>query len=86
MAVTRSDLRKLLGPENIILFRRVLYNKKLSYGSKCLWIAINDSPKIQLKKKSIFAERFGTSGSTITRWLKELKKEGLVIRGKNSQA
>lgn len=86
MAVIQSTFRKLLGPEGIVLFRQVLYNKHLSYGSKCFWLAINDSPNMQVKKKCIFAERFGTSDSTISRWIKELKKEGLVIRGKKNQA
>jgi len=86
MAVIDSNLRKLLGPDLIGVFRQVLYDKVLSYGSKCLWLAINDSPKVRMKKKTIFAERFGTSNSTITRWVKELKKRGFIIQGKNSQA
>lgn len=86
MAVIHSSLRKMLGPDNIVLFRQVLYNRELSPGAKCLWIAINDSPNMQVKKKTIFAKRFGTSPSSVTRWIKELKKEGFMIRGKKNQA
>jgi hypothetical protein len=72
MSVLDYNLRKLLGPEMIVPFRALLYNKHLTYGARCLGMAILDSPGMAIKKNSIMAKRLETDSSTIARWSKEL--------------
>jgi len=84
MAILQSNLRKILGKDLTDLFRFVLYNDNLSFGAKIFWISINDTPKVMVKKKKSFATKLNVSPATITRWIKELKKEKIIVKGKNS--
>lgn len=84
MPVIDSNWRKILDKDSYAVLHFVLYNKNLSYGAKCLWFAVNDLPKIKVKKKETVAHKLHTSASTVTRWLKELKKEKIIVKGKNS--
>ena len=79
MATINSCLRKKLGKELTAVFRQVLYNQNLSYGARCLGLAILDSPRGEIKKNSILSKRLHTDSSTVARWIKELKKAKLVI-------
>jgi len=84
MPLIESAFRKLLGKDLTLIFRQILYHRELSYGAKCLYFAVLDSPKAQIRKKSILAKRLGTDPSTVTRWIKELEKAKILFPVKNS--
>jgi len=72
MDVKASSIKKCCGLEFTKLFRLVLYNPALTWGSKCLFFSILDLPIGTEPKNSKLARKLDSSPSQISVWRKEL--------------
>jgi len=67
------------------IFRAILYSAKLTYGAKCLLLAILDLPTKDSIKWAKLARKLKTNSSTISKWKKEILATEVVVKnGKTS--
>jgi len=74
MKEEKTSIKRACTPEMTEIIRRILYSRHLSYGAKCLGIAILDSPRNKKPRNSILARRLGCRPSQVTKWIRLLKK------------
>lgn len=59
-----------------VVFRAILYDNQLSWGSKCLGLALLDLPADGTFKPAAMARKLRTDATCISRWLADLKRQG----------
>jgi len=60
-------------------FRAILYNPALTWGSKCLAMAILDSPGKNWPKNGVLARRLQASPGQVSIWTKELLDKNIAL-------
>jgi len=68
-----SDLKKRE------VFRAILYHPALTWGSKCLAMAILDSPGESWPKNAVLARRLQASPGQVSKWTKELLDKNITL-------
>jgi len=72
-------------PEFLLVFRAILYNTRITWGAKCLALAIIDSPGSSVPSNAILARKLKSSPAQVSLWRKELKRNKMDFsREKNS--
>lgn len=82
MNMSASSVKKCCGVEFTLLFRWVLYHKELTWGAKCLALAILDLPLPAQPSNSALARKLHSSPSQISLWRGELNRQKMIFRGK----
>lgn len=80
MNTNTSNLRKSCGPQFTKVFRAILYSPRLTWGAKCLCLAVYDSPNFTGVKFSVLARRLGSTPAQVSIWYKELVNNKFATR------
>lgn len=75
-----TTLRFLSGAAITPFLRLILYSTKLSWGAKCLGIAMFDLPIGSTPTNAALARKLHSHPTQISRWRSELCKVGIAIR------
>ena len=78
MDINASSVKKCCGKEFTKLFRLVLYNSSLTWGSKALFFAILDLPLGTKPKNSKLARKLSSSPSQVSVWRRELRDHKIL--------
>lgn len=68
----QPSARSACSPEFLNWLRAILYSRKLTFGARCLGLAILDTPPEGRIKLIKFAKKLGTDTATVTKWKKQL--------------
>ncbi len=74
------SVRRSCDKRFIKYFRAILYNVRLTWGAKCVALAILDLPPTTEPKNSKLARKLKSSPSQISIWRKELKRKRLIVK------
>jgi len=77
---TTTTLRFLSGAAITPFLRAILYSTRLSWGAKCLGIALFDTPIGASPTNAALARKLHSSPTQISRWRSELSRNNLTIR------
>ena len=75
-------VKKCCGSKFTELFRWILYNRELTWGAKCLAMAILDLPITAQPINAAMARKLHSSPSQVSVWRGELTRQKMIFRGK----
>ena len=79
-ANARTALRFLSGSALTPVIRALLYSTRLSWGAKCLGLAMLDTPVTSSPSNALLARKLHSSPSQVSIWRSELSRNNITIR------
>lgn len=82
MDIDAPSLKRCCGSQFAEIFRAVLYHRGLTWGSKCLFMAMLDLPLTANPTNAAMARKLHSSPSQVSVWRQELTRKKIIPRGK----